>query len=464
MKYYHAKINGLLSFSLFCWLAPLGMPWKNLQGFSLSLAINCSIAAAIESKRYGPVDAIDRAEKKLKYERLTHEMALSHESQIQQLQNRYFPAPLPVIPQPQPIYQPQFTGGYISQPQLTPDPIATTPYPESQKSTTPPVEQEPLTALNAMTKSFISYAIFGGQRTGKSYLAAHASQKLTQTKNTTIYHINLASYGDENSTYWNHCEVSLTCNLKRMEQHQALSKIQEALALVDDFENDRNAILIVDEWTAMGGIYHPHAKALEPLISILSSIVSELSSIGMKQQKAIWTIAPEMTAATLTNAAKAIKKLKLVQVAIPPHTSVDWQGQIISFDGSLFDQLKKNFPNVEPPPVTPVLSRCDRIAAVDGIWLPIGIGQTNPTTSATPTPTIVQQLEKLYQRSNLSQIHSELIQATVAQGGTLGSIDAHRQFPHYPTETIEGAFRKLEALGQGKIQAMPYQGLVFILS
>jgi len=65
------------------------------------------------------------------------------------------------------------------------------------------------TALSALlTSPFLSRAWFGAQRTGKSYLAAVASLELSK-RGISIYHLNLASYGDEDAgnTPLNRCDV-----------------------------------------------------------------------------------------------------------------------------------------------------------------------------------------------------------------------------------------------------------------
>ena len=469
------KDMALVSVATVLLLAPATVPLPKglqaLKGVSLTLSLVVSLGSAV--KMHEPVQKkAQKTQEQLDAELLAFEMVQRHEFQKAQIASTWAtPIPqtapvAPVAPQYQPTYQPQpsytapmapqptpaLEGGYIGQPSLEPGP--TTPQP----APIPAVE----TAMAVMTRSFKSFAIFGGQRTGKSYLASIASQRMAQG-GTKVFHLNMASYGDEDSHYWRHVEQSVTCNLKRMEAYAVASKIQDALSLVETFESTKNALLIVDEWAAIGSTHHAYAKELEPLMVRLASTVADLASIGMKQRRAIWTIAPEMTANSLTNPAKAVKKLALVLVAVAPHTSVHWEGQQVTFDHSLFQQLRNNFPSVEMPVPTPALTGCDRIASVEGAWMPLGIENAVPVAVA-EAASPVALIERMYQQPfTLPQMHQDLIDCANKNGGVLGSIDAHRIFPSYEAARIEAAYKELEALGIGSTTTMPYQGLVLIL-
>ena len=468
---------------------PLPKGLQALKGISLTLSLVVSLGGAV--KMHEPVQRkAQKTQEQLDAELLAFEMVHRHEFQKAQIASTwsspvatpitapvapvapqfpqyqpYYPQPHYPTPQPQPQPQagtqptPALEGGYIGQPSLEPGPATPPPAPM------PAVE----TAMAVMTRSFKSFAIFGGQRTGKSYLASIASQRMSQN-GTKVFHMNLASYGDEDSHYWQHVEQSVTCNLKRLEAYSVASKIQDALSLVETFESTKNALLIVDEWAAIGSTHHAYAKELEPLMVRLASTVADLASIGMKQRRAIWTIAPEMTANSLTNPAKAVKKLALVLVAVAPHTSVDWEGQQVTFDHSLYQQLRNNFPSVEMPVPSPALTGCDRIASVEGAWMPLGIESNVLTPMPVAAPAAVDaspvaMIERLYQQPPAHpQMHQDLIQCAESNGGVLGSLDAHRIFPHYELPRIEAAYRELEALGVGKTTIMPYQGLVLVLT
>lgn len=226
------------------------------------------------------------------------------------------------------------------------------------------------TAFQSLIESpYLSRAFFGAQRTGKTYLAAIATQELARRGNN-IYHINLASYGDEDKTYWSHAK-SVRCDLASCDEATATDKIQKAIALVEEWFSTTGSILVVDEWAYIGSIGNSYANQLAPLIKLAADKISALASTGIKRSKAIWTIAPEFVAGGLTQDAKSVKKLQLCFVSIAPGKFVDWQGSKITFDGSLFDQINKNFPIVYPAINSAIAGR-DRIVYINNLWMPTG--------------------------------------------------------------------------------------------
>lgn len=212
-------------------------------------------------------------------------------------------------------------------------------------------------------------SLFGSQRTGKSYFAAVASQEINKNYKTNVYHINLVSYGDEDGYYWGHTKRSLCCDISSMSSYEAAFWIEQAVDLVNEFYLDQNpALLIIDEFAYIGSTGNSHKIALAKLLCLIADKITTLSSSGKKRCKTIWAIAPEFVAGSLTQDAKSIKKLQLLYLSINPQKSVDWNGQKIGFDYSLFDQIKYNFEITEPYN----LPEDDRVAFVNGHWLPLG--------------------------------------------------------------------------------------------
>lgn len=249
---------------------------------------------------------------------------------------------------------------------------------ESEVSTT--------NALELLQKSFQSRIFFGAQRTGKSYLVACAAQEMSK-KGVNIFHINLASYGDEDDRYWAGYR-SVTCDLLSMDDENAIEEhIQEAMLVIKEFKQTPRSILIVDEWTMQTSTSNRCAKLLEPLNRELASQITGLTSTGMKRERALWAIAPEFVAGSLTQEGKAAKKLSLVFVAIPPGQTVDWNGQSVGFSPELYEQVRNNFPYLEMP--TQSYPEGQRIAFIDKQWVSVGVdGNTlsSNVQAIAPTP------------------------------------------------------------------------------
>jgi hypothetical protein len=215
-----------------------------------------------------------------------------------------------------------------------------------------------------------SRAIFGGQRTGKSYFAAAASAEIKRQKNTRIFHLNLHSFGDEDGYYWKHSEQSISVDLSAMDFQQAKVVVQSAVKLVEAFYKTPNAILIFDEITIVGATNSRYRELVAPLLGFLADKITILTSSGKKRQQAIWCLAPEMVAANLTQSAKAIKSLSLLYISVAPGKSVDWEGQAIGASLELWSQLNANY-TVAPLPF-PGEFECDRIVCIDAEWIPLG--------------------------------------------------------------------------------------------
>ncbi|BAU12522.1 hypothetical protein LEP3755_30520 [Leptolyngbya sp. NIES-3755] len=250
-----------------------------------------------------------------------------------------------------------------------------------------------------------SRAFFGAQRTGKTYLAAVASREMSTRLGVKVFHMNLASFGTEDDHYWSHATESLRCDLSALDGYTAKQLTVRAIDLVKRFYATQNAILVVDEIAYLGSTGSEHREALEPLLRIIADKITTLSSSGKKRQQAVWTIAPEFVAGSLTQDAKAVKKLNLCYVSIHPQKTVDWNGQSIGFDWGLFNQIKANFTITDPTSVP----NDDRICFVSGNWLPLG---KLPTIEKVEKPNAVPQhspkdvraqLEKSFQSTDIEE-------------------------------------------------------------
>ncbi len=220
----------------------------------------------------------------------------------------------------------------------------------------------------------VSRLFIGGQRTGKSYLAAVASRELVKA-GWKVFHVNLASYGAEDDYYWKHVHKSVKGDLASItKEDQANDLIANAIDLVNEFVASQNAILLVDEVTFTGSKYGKWDAS--PFLRLVAEQISALTSTGMKRERAIWALCPELVAGAMKDATKAIKSLSLTYIAIAPGMSVDWNKQKIKFDESVHQQVTANFKGVGLP--TPEqISLCrrgnnPRIVYIGGEWLQIG--------------------------------------------------------------------------------------------
>ena len=187
--------------------------------------------------------------------------------------------------------------------------------------------------LDAVLKSpGVSRLMIGGQRTGKSYFAAVASRELA-AQGWKIFHINLASYGDEDSYYWHHVTRSVTGDLASItDETEAKALIEDAIACCNEFWAEEKALLICDEITYAGSKFGLWEKQASDFMRLFAGRISALTSTGMKRHKAIWSLCPELVAGALKDSAKAIKSLQLVLFAIAPGRECKWKDQIITFN------------------------------------------------------------------------------------------------------------------------------------
>jgi len=217
---------------------------------------------------------------------------------------------------------------------------------------------------------FQSRAIFGSQRTGKSLFAAVCGVAIATKHKTQIFHLNLASFGDEDLKYWKNATLSIAADLSACDEFTARELIKNSMRLIQQFYVTQNAILIVDEIATIGSTSNRYKALLEPLMCLIADKITTLASSGKKRRQAIWTIAPEFVAGGLSQDTKAVKKLSLCYLSVTPGKTVDWQGQGIGCSMELYRQLDVNFSVATLPREGSF--NCDRIAMIDGQWMPIG--------------------------------------------------------------------------------------------
>ena len=230
------------------------------------------------------------------------------------------------------------------------------------------------TALEMLIASpFISRAVYGAQRAGKTNLVAAVMQILAE-KGVKVFVINLSSVnvGHEDSIYWDSADIrSVRGDLETIDNPDEAAKlIGDAILLIGEFMREPEpSILIVDEWAAMTASHAEYVDLLAPLIKKLAAKITAFSSSGMKREKALWTIAPEIVAGTMEDFGKAVKKLSLCLVAIAPGHTESWNGQELSFNWELYGQCSKNYVGLTPPPAD---FKESRIVYLDSQWVALG--------------------------------------------------------------------------------------------
>jgi hypothetical protein len=277
-------------------------------------------------------------------------------------------------------------------------------------------------AIGCILASPIKSRFFvGAERTGKSYLAAVATQLMRDTGIAT-YHINLGSYGDEDSYYWVHATRSTRGDLATMTDPKAVKLLlDDAVETINAFVTHKGspAILVVDEVAFVGSKFGAWSKQVEVFNGLIANQITALISTGAKRGKAIYCLAPSFTAGSVEQSIKAVKDLQLVYIAIHPDRQVQWEKNRITFDNSLHDKLKSNWtiPNV------PGDLKADRCCFIQGEWRPVGelpklqpaaqkveAGYQVVTDAAPIEPTAIQP--------EMSELYETIARMTIAQNST----------------------------------------------
>lgn len=363
------KIAMLTAFSVGGILLPVFIPVaRPLALISLGTATGCSWALSQETKYASFEGAIIKSRRENRIEAILTAEEYRHAAELSRLESLYFsPIPTPALPGAHPA-QPAL-------PQQDQDGDFYIPLP------TPAIQPPSDTALSKIVASpYESRFIAGAQRSGKSLLAAVVSRRLQESRGTQIFHINLASVGDEDRHYWENARISVTGNLTTCSPNQVPHLLGKAIECVDLFLQTPESLLIVDEWTILCSLFNPHIKMVSQLTKRLAGIISGLASSGRKQRRALWALAPELVATNLSQEGKSVKSLRLCYVSANPSATVEWQGDPVEFSIELFRQLKANYDGVEMPP----LMQGDRIVQINGVWYPIGVKSTADLKASPP--------------------------------------------------------------------------------
>ena len=316
----------------------------------------------------------------------------------------------------------------------------------------PPTEQ---TALDLITASpYKSRLFFGGQRTGKSFLAANCALR-AKSKGADCFYINMAAWGTEDDAYSAVALKSASFNLQAMDAHQALEAVDAAVEVLQAFyQHPKPAILLFEEWCETGSRNHKHRAILDVLTTEAASIVEQLANTGQKRQKAIYATAPMFVAGSLAQTAKAAKSMSLVLVAIAPGHKAMWQGQTLTFDRPVFSQALANWHGVTEPTGK---YTSERIASVDGHWVAVGTLEPMPAIKAAVAPVNIRQtLEDSYAAPGpLAADEQAVIEVARSNAGVIKARDVMRAekatLRGYGAEEIRDVFIALADKGYGSL-------------
>jgi hypothetical protein len=268
-----------------------------------------------------------------------------------------------------------------------------------------------------------SMGLIGGQRTGKTWLAALHTQNVKRKRGTKIIYINLMDAIGDAADDWSHADICITCHLRKLPPNKAKAMIEHVTSVVNDFFNDLNQILIFDEWVGFtskanqwpkkasqeasaAAIESKEAKTyIEPeglgtsaieLMNLVMAVVGELTQSGKKQLKAIWLLSPMVKAGSVELQGLIIKEVQPMVVAISKDESVSWthpvtgETQEIGFDDAGY---RASIPNMGLPPIESIPKMdCVRMLYAKGTWYSLDnlpeLEQMPKSETRSPSPTM----------------------------------------------------------------------------
>jgi hypothetical protein len=224
-------------------------------------------------------------------------------------------------------------------------------------------------------------AVLAGQRSGKTYSAAVATNHLGRS-GTWIGYINVFDHNQGNAEAFDHAECVIG-NIATMGNCQAsLDLIDRAITLIATFFAKDDGILVVDEWMSLG------AKSLklpgvDEFWGEIANKATALSSQGVGSGKAIWGIAPFFRAESIREEAKSLKLFAPLVIAIAPGQVVHWTNPKtgkptqITYDSRVTTHVQANWTrDISDPSSEQARSwkreECDRVFWWNGQWSPVG--------------------------------------------------------------------------------------------
>lgn len=261
-----------------------------------------------------------------------------------------------------------------------------------------------------------SMGVIGGQRTGKTYTAALHTQNVKRNLKAIIIYINLMDANGDAADDWDHADIVITCHLRKLSPSKAKAVIERVTAVVNEFFNGLNQILVFDEWVgftskanqwpkkasqeaAAAAIESREAKTfIEPeglgisaieLMNLVMAVTGELTQSGKKQAKAIWLLSPMVKAGAMEPQGLVIKEVAPMVVAISKDESVTWKHPVTGLDQEIgFDDAgyRASIPNMGLPPIESIPKLgCVRLLFAKGTWYSLdNLPKLEKSIKATP--------------------------------------------------------------------------------
>jgi hypothetical protein len=234
---------------------------------------------------------------------------------------------------------------------------------------------------------FLCYYIVASQRTGKTTSAAAASLQAKRDFGTQVYYINLNDHNQGNREAFAHADRVCVGNISGGNVADRKSLVNDAILLIEEFHQSNNAILVIDEWMALGA----KGKALlDSFWAVLADKAEALASNGVGCGRAIWALAPYFKAENIRSEAKCVKNYTPYVLAIAPEQEVVWRNPNngaavkLNYRGEVIGQIKNNWADVNIAPPTAEEIRewkqngITRIFWADGEWSGLEPAPTMP--------------------------------------------------------------------------------------
>jgi hypothetical protein len=260
--------------------------------------------------------------------------------------------------------------------------------------------------LHLADNPFLCYFILASQRTGKTSSAAAASLVIKREKGTEVYYINLSDHGQGNREAFAHADQVVIGDINGGDPAEAAQLIKAAIAVVEQFHQSNNAILVVDEWVNLALKVR---SGMDDFWAVLSPKAAALTSNGIGCGRSVWAIAPTFQAAVMREEAKVVKSFVPLILSVAPGQSIEWSNPAtgvmsrIPYNGSLVGQAARNWPDAGIVEPTPEEARywqregASRIFWADKQWSILGKPPALPKATATVNPPetamAVEQLE-----------------------------------------------------------------------
>jgi hypothetical protein len=229
--------------------------------------------------------------------------------------------------------------------------------------------------VNTILKIVNSLVFVGGQRCGKSYLMAIASQQgLKSGKFKGVCAISAMSIPGEDNHYWQHCAYQYHCDLSRSEDREReYIKYLKVIALFQQKSSGENPLLLmIDEFAFLSECLAKDAKAkMETAIDLqdqITGLISALSSGGAKTGRFIWVATPKGKIGSMGECGKFMKSLSLVFAAIKEGEFVTASGLSVGWDEGIFQDTLRNFPNLRKPEGSEKYNLDTRIVFAGNRW------------------------------------------------------------------------------------------------